>query len=62
VDKAGNTEDTKLVEVKIDKTAPTLAFSFNQSVITNRNHKMIPVTATVNANDSFSGVAAVQLI
>ncbi|MEH7417371.1 endo-1,4-beta-xylanase [Neobacillus drentensis] len=61
VDKAGNTEVTKSVEVKIDKTAPTLAFSFNPSVITDRNHQMVPITATVNANDSLSGVASVQL-
>lgn len=61
VDKAGNTEDIKSFEVQIDKTAPTLAFSFNQSVITDRNHQMVPITATVNANDSLSDVATVQL-
>lgn len=62
VDKAGNTEVTKSVEVKIDKTVPTLAFSFNPSIITDRNHLMLPITATVNANDSLSGVASVQLV
>ena len=62
VDKAGNTEVTKSAEVKIDKTAPTLAFSFNPSVITNRNHQLVPITATVNTNDSLSGVASVQLV
>ncbi|MDQ1002779.1 endo-1,4-beta-xylanase [Neobacillus niacini] len=62
VDKAGNTEDTKSVVVLIDKTAPTLDFSFNQSVISDRNHKMVPITATVNAYDTISDVATVQLI
>jgi endo-1,4-beta-xylanase len=62
VDKAGNTEDTKSVEVMIDKSAPTLDFSLNQSVITNRNHQMVPITTTVNPNDPLSGVASVQLV
>ena len=62
VDEAGNTEVTKSVEVMIDKTTPTLAFSFNQSVITDRNHQMVPITTTVNPNDPLSGVASVQLV
>lgn len=62
VDHAGNVEETKSVEVKIDKTAPTLNVSFDPSVLTDKNHQLVPIKATVGANDSISGVASVELV
>jgi len=46
----------------IDKTAPALNVSFNQSIITDRSHKLIPITATVDVEDELSGVAAFELV
>ncbi|MCQ6276755.1 Ig-like domain repeat protein [Bacillus sp. V3B] len=62
IDNAGNVEETKSMEVKIDKTAPTLNVSFDQSVITDRNHKLVPINASVEAADSLSGVDSYELV
>ena len=62
VDNAGNLEETKSVEAKIDKTAPILNVSFDQSVITDRNHQLVPINASVEAVDNFSGVASYELV
>jgi hypothetical protein len=62
IDNAGNIEDEKSVEVRIDKTAPTLNVSFDQAVITNRNHQLIPIKAVIVAEDTLSGAASFQLI
>ena len=61
-DNAGNVEETKSVDVKIDKTAPTLNVSFDQSVITEKNHKLVPIKASVKANDNLSGIASIELV
>jgi hypothetical protein len=61
IDKAGNVEDTKSVEVKIDKTAPILNVSFDQSIILTKNHKLVPITAFVKTVDNLSGVATYEL-
>jgi hypothetical protein len=62
IDQAGNIEETKSVEVKIDKTAPSLNVSFNQTVITDRNHKLTPIKAMVEADDVLSGIASIELV
>ena len=62
IDNAGNVEETKSIEVKIDKTAPTLNVSFDQSVITDRNHQLVPIKALVKADDNLSGVASYELV
>ena len=62
IDNAGNVEETKSIEVKIDKTAPTLTVSFDQSVITNKNHKLVPINASVKAVDNLSGVDSYELV
>lgn len=62
IDHAGNVEETKSVDVKIDKSGPALHVSFNPSVITSRNHELVPISALVEANDSLSGVASFELV
>jgi Mg-chelatase subunit ChlD len=61
-DHVGNVEETKSVLVKIDKTAPTLNVSFNQSTISSKNHKLIPIIAFVDAEDIHSGIETIQLL
>ncbi|WP_373459901.1 OmpL47-type beta-barrel domain-containing protein [Neobacillus driksii] len=62
IDNAGNVEKTKSVEIKIDKTAPTLNVSFDQSVLTDRNHQLVPIKVLVDAKDTLSGVALFELV
>jgi arabinogalactan endo-1,4-beta-galactosidase len=61
-DNAGNVEDTQSVTVKIDQTAPTLNVSFDLNVLTDRNHALTPIKATVNGTDSLSGVSKIELV
>ncbi|MEH7415022.1 hypothetical protein V7266_07010 [Neobacillus drentensis] len=61
-DNAGNIEEAKSVELKIDKTAPTLNVSFDQAILKDKNHQLVPITASVSANDNLSDVASVQLV
>ncbi|MEC1414926.1 Ig-like domain repeat protein [Bacillus safensis] len=62
MDHAGNVEDAKSVEVKIDKTAPKLNVLFDQTVLTDKNHKLVPIKAFVGTDDSLSGVASFELV
>lgn len=62
IDNFKNFEELKTAKVMIDKTAPTLNVSFNQSVITDRSHKFIPINATVDVEDELSGFAAFELV
>ncbi|MGM0901316.1 MAG: OmpL47-type beta-barrel domain-containing protein [Bacillota bacterium] len=62
VDVAGNVEEAQHAEVKIDKTKPALQFSFDQSVITKKNHKLVPIKSTIGTDDSLSGVASIELV
>ncbi|MCI2256659.1 hypothetical protein L2D08_20200 [Domibacillus sp. PGB-M46] len=48
--------------MKIDKTAPTLNVSLDQSVVTDRNHQLVLISAIVKADDHLSGVASYELI
>lgn len=61
-DLVGNVEDTQSVPVKIDKTAPTLNVLFNPSVIYDRNHALVPIKATVDGEDTLSGLNRIKLI
>jgi hypothetical protein len=60
-DKAGNVEQTKTVELKIDKTAPVLTVQLDKTSIWPANHKMVTVNAVLNSSDAGSGVASVIL-
>jgi PKD repeat protein len=54
IDKAGNIEELKKFEVKIDKTAPNLSISLGENNLWPPNHKMVTVNAvpvTVDMSD-----------
>jgi hypothetical protein len=61
-DIAGNVEEAQNVEVKIDKTNPTLQVSFDQSVIMTKNHKLVPIKSTIVSDDSLAGIASIELV
>ena len=60
-DQAGNVEQTKSIDFKVDKTAPTLSVQFDQTTIWPANHKMGTVNVTLNANDAGSGTQSIIL-
>jgi hypothetical protein len=60
-DQAGNIEQIKTVEFKIDKTAPILTVQLDKTSIWPSNHKMVTVSAAVYSSDATSGVASVVL-
>jgi DNA/RNA endonuclease YhcR with UshA esterase domain len=60
-DKEGNIEVTKSVEVKIDKTAPSLTVSVDHPILFVPNHKMVDIKALLSDSDSTSGIEAVVL-
>ncbi|WP_316571469.1 OmpL47-type beta-barrel domain-containing protein [Neobacillus sp. YIM B06451] len=62
VDFAGNWEDVKTVQVKIDKTKPSLNVTFNPSVIIGNTGKLVYVKANVDARDALSGIASFELV
>jgi arabinogalactan endo-1,4-beta-galactosidase len=61
-DLLGNIEEVQSVTVKIDKSAPTLNVSFNTSVLTDRNHTLIPIKASVEGADTLSGLERIELV
>ncbi|TJY42287.1 hypothetical protein E5161_09820 [Cohnella pontilimi] len=61
VDLAGNTEPVREETIQVDHTAPAFTISANPSQLWPANHKMIPVTVTLNAKDSGSQVAQIIL-
>ncbi|WP_028401792.1 hypothetical protein [Ectobacillus panaciterrae] len=61
MDKAGNTEDTKTIQIKIDKTAPELTLKLNQASLWPPNHKMVTVKVTPEWQDSLSGMQSIVL-
>ncbi|MFJ5762404.1 glycosyl hydrolase 53 family protein [Neobacillus sp. NPDC093182] len=61
-DLLGNIEDAQSVTVIIDKSAPTLNVSFNTSVLTDRNHALIPIKALVDGADTLSGIDRIELL
>jgi hypothetical protein len=60
-DQAGNVEQTKTIQFKVDKTAPTLSVALDKSTIWPPNHTMVPVTATLSATDAGAGIESVVL-
>jgi hypothetical protein len=63
VDIADNEEEVKSIEVKIDKTAPTLNLTLNEATLLPANNKMVPITVTVDVDveDAGSSVNSVIL-
>ncbi|NOU71236.1 carbohydrate-binding protein [Paenibacillus sp. LMG 31458] len=60
-DQAGNVEQLKTVEFKVDKIAPTLSIQLDKYSIWPANHKMVTINATLNSSDATSGVESVVL-
>jgi uncharacterized lipoprotein YddW (UPF0748 family) len=60
IDRAGKTEETKSLTVKIDKTAPSALISANPSSIFPPNGKIVTVTISGQATDGISGLAGVS--
>lgn len=61
LDSAGNTEQTKSIEVNIDKTPPILKITLNKSVLFPPNHKMVSIEATIKTIESLSGLDSIVL-
>jgi hypothetical protein len=61
IDKAGNEEEVKSIEAKIDKTAPTMNLTLNEDSLLPANNKMIPITVNADANDAGSTIKSVIL-
>ena len=62
VDAAGNVEDIRWTELKIDTSAPELTVQPNITVLRPPNHKMIPIRITLDYHDQTSGVSQVSLV
>jgi hypothetical protein len=60
-DQAGNTEQSKTLVIKLDKTPPTLDCRVNPNRLWPPNHKLVSVTATVQVTDALSGAAGFLL-
>ena len=60
-DEAGNVEQLKTIEFKVDKTAPALSVQLDKTSIWSPNHMMVPINATLNSTDDGSGVESVVL-
>jgi DNA/RNA endonuclease YhcR with UshA esterase domain/uncharacterized membrane protein len=60
-DVRGNVENSKSIEVKVDKTAPTLKAAVDQPTISVPNHKMMEFKASLVNNDLTSGIDSVVL-
>jgi hypothetical protein len=62
IDRAGNRELPKRLELRVDTTAPALTCPVTRaSVVWPVNHKMVPVSFTVTAGDPLSGAASFVL-
>lgn len=61
-DKAGNVEEKKSVTVKIDKTAPTIQVTLDQTKLWSPNHKLVDINAAVEANDGASNIDSIVLL
>lgn len=60
-DEAGNVEQLKTIEFKVDKTAPVLSVQLDKTMIWPPNHKMVPINATLLSSDDGSGIESVVL-
>lgn len=61
VDKAGNIEQVHTKTIKLDKTGPILDIKLDKTTLAPVNHKMVPITAAINASDADSGIHSVVL-
>ncbi|MFK7693150.1 Ig-like domain-containing protein [Paenibacillus sp. HJGM_3] len=61
VDRAGNTEATKTLNLKVDTSAPVVQVTVDQPVLWSPNHKLVDIVATVSANDGTAGIASIVL-
>ncbi|MDU0203975.1 rhamnogalacturonan lyase family protein [Paenibacillus sp. MAH-36] len=60
-DNAGNVEKTHTVSIQIDKTAPNLNVSLDNTQLWPANHKLVSVTAQVDGSDDISGIDSIVL-
>lgn len=60
-DKAGNVEQVHTKTIKLDKTGPILDIKLDKTTLSPVNHKMVPITAAINASDADSGIHSVVL-
>ena len=60
-DQAGNVEQPKTVEFKVDKMAPALSVQLDKTSLWSPDHKMVTVNAALNSSDAGSGVESVVL-
>ena len=60
-DQAGNVEDLRTVEFKVDKLAPALSVQLDKTSIWPANHEMVTINAKLDASDATSGVESVVL-
>ncbi len=60
VDNAGNVEQAKGFEVRMDKTAPIADISVTPGLLWPPNHKMVDVAVNGGANDPASEVASIE--
>ena len=61
VDRAGNREAARRLEIRVDMTAPVVTCLATTAVVWPPNHKMVPVSFAVSATDAFSGPTAFVL-
>ncbi|MCM3124191.1 MULTISPECIES: DUF4350 domain-containing protein [unclassified Mesobacillus] len=61
VDGAGNVEETKMKEFKIDQTAPELSVSVDKPTLLVPNHKLVDIKALLDYSDATSGISTVVL-
>lgn len=61
-DRAGNVETTQSLEIKLDKTAPTIQLSATPSIIHGKNGKPVTVTLSGSGADAISGLASVSYV
>jgi hypothetical protein len=62
VDLAGNTASASVSGINIDKTSPIASCSADPNVIWPPNHKLVPVSISVNVSDPLSGPAGFTLL
>jgi sugar lactone lactonase YvrE len=55
IDRAGNREIARRLEVRVDSVAPAITCSSNEAMIWPPNHQMVPVSFSVAVRDSLSG-------
>jgi hypothetical protein len=60
-DIAGNIEQVRTIEFKIDKTPPTLIVQLDKPTLWPVNHQMVDINAILRSSDTLSGVASVEL-